>query len=174
MSLCVTSSSPTLQCKTYACIMESHLMGLTVDFSMGFVCFDAASKVGAGQAFVVNKNGESRSALCDSSNKCIVHSGMKLTQPQPRVFLFFSSSFFYFFQRRSLILHCVHFGTVSTFVLTAASLQLKHLTPACSSFWPFPKSERHADDSAGAHYVDEQDTSAAILFSKNLAVIPAV
>eukprot|EP00063_Salmo_salar_P071785 XP_014046620.1 PREDICTED: gamma-1-syntrophin isoform X3 [Salmo salar] len=33
-----------LKCKTYACIMESHLMGLTVDFSMGFVCFDAASK----------------------------------------------------------------------------------------------------------------------------------
>lgn len=37
---------PVPQCKTYACIMESHLMGLTVDFSMGFVCFDAASKVG--------------------------------------------------------------------------------------------------------------------------------
>ncbi|XP_031419063.1 gamma-1-syntrophin isoform X2 [Clupea harengus] len=33
-----------IQCKTYACIMESHLMGLTVDFGMGFVCFDAASK----------------------------------------------------------------------------------------------------------------------------------
>uniref|UniRef100_A0A8C3B2P3 Gamma-1-syntrophin n=1 Tax=Cyclopterus lumpus TaxID=8103 RepID=A0A8C3B2P3_CYCLU len=33
-----------IQCKTYACILESHLMGLTVDFSMGFVCFDAASK----------------------------------------------------------------------------------------------------------------------------------
>ncbi|XP_029479309.1 gamma-1-syntrophin isoform X3 [Oncorhynchus nerka] len=33
-----------IQCKTYACIVESHLMGLTVDFSMGFVCFDAASK----------------------------------------------------------------------------------------------------------------------------------
>ncbi|XP_061878514.1 gamma-1-syntrophin isoform X2 [Entelurus aequoreus] len=33
-----------IQCKTYTCIMESHLMGLTVDFSMGFVCFDAASK----------------------------------------------------------------------------------------------------------------------------------
>uniref|UniRef100_A0A8C4RTU4 Syntrophin gamma 1 n=1 Tax=Erpetoichthys calabaricus TaxID=27687 RepID=A0A8C4RTU4_ERPCA len=33
-----------IQCKTYACIMESHLMGLTVDFSLGFVCFDAASK----------------------------------------------------------------------------------------------------------------------------------
>lgn len=42
----VTSSRPVPQCKTYACIMESHLMGLTVDFSMGFVCFDAASKVG--------------------------------------------------------------------------------------------------------------------------------
>ncbi|XP_069047615.1 gamma-1-syntrophin isoform X2 [Lepisosteus oculatus] len=33
-----------IQCKTYACIMESHLMGLTIDFSMGFICFDAASK----------------------------------------------------------------------------------------------------------------------------------
>uniref|UniRef100_A0A3B3T9H6 Syntrophin gamma 1 n=1 Tax=Paramormyrops kingsleyae TaxID=1676925 RepID=A0A3B3T9H6_9TELE len=33
-----------MQCKTYACIMESHLMGLTIDFGMGFVCFDAASK----------------------------------------------------------------------------------------------------------------------------------
>ncbi|KAF3858168.1 hypothetical protein F7725_011369 [Dissostichus mawsoni] len=33
-----------IQCKTYACIMDSHLMGLTVDFGMGFVCFDAASK----------------------------------------------------------------------------------------------------------------------------------
>uniref|UniRef100_A0A665X0W7 Syntrophin, gamma 1 n=1 Tax=Echeneis naucrates TaxID=173247 RepID=A0A665X0W7_ECHNA len=33
-----------IQSKTYACIMESHLMGLTIDFSMGFVCFDAASK----------------------------------------------------------------------------------------------------------------------------------
>ncbi|KAF4087498.1 hypothetical protein AMELA_G00071400 [Ameiurus melas] len=34
-----------IQSKTYACITESHLMGLTIDFSMGFVCFDAASKV---------------------------------------------------------------------------------------------------------------------------------
>ncbi|KAK9953069.1 hypothetical protein ABG768_017095 [Culter alburnus] len=33
-----------IQCKTYACIVDSHLMGLTIDFSMGFVCFDAASK----------------------------------------------------------------------------------------------------------------------------------
>uniref|UniRef100_A0A672LEL6 Gamma-1-syntrophin-like n=1 Tax=Sinocyclocheilus grahami TaxID=75366 RepID=A0A672LEL6_SINGR len=33
-----------IQCKTYACIMDSHLMGLTIDFSMGFVCFDAATK----------------------------------------------------------------------------------------------------------------------------------
>ncbi|GAA6085231.1 gamma-1-syntrophin isoform X1 [Tachysurus ichikawai] len=34
-----------IQSKTYACISESHLMGLTIDFAMGFVCFDAASKV---------------------------------------------------------------------------------------------------------------------------------
>ncbi|MCI4374315.1 hypothetical protein PGIGA_G00004800 [Pangasianodon gigas] len=34
-----------IQSKTYACITESHLMGLTIDFSMGFICFDAASKV---------------------------------------------------------------------------------------------------------------------------------
>ncbi|KTG06188.1 hypothetical protein cypCar_00020537 [Cyprinus carpio] len=33
-----------IQCKTYACIVDSHLMGLTIDFSMGFVCFDAATK----------------------------------------------------------------------------------------------------------------------------------
>ncbi|XP_074981340.1 gamma-1-syntrophin isoform X7 [Caretta caretta] len=31
-------------CKTYACVLESHLMGLTIDFGMGFVCFDAATK----------------------------------------------------------------------------------------------------------------------------------
>lgn len=36
--------------------MESHLMGLTVDFSMGFVCFDAASKVSVGQTFIISKN----------------------------------------------------------------------------------------------------------------------
>ncbi|CAM2106610.1 unnamed protein product [Caretta caretta] len=34
-----------IQCKTYACVLESHLMGLTIDFGMGFVCFDAATKV---------------------------------------------------------------------------------------------------------------------------------
>ncbi|XP_048452081.1 gamma-1-syntrophin [Rhincodon typus] len=34
-----------LKCKTYACVLESHLMGLTIDFNMGFVCFDAASKI---------------------------------------------------------------------------------------------------------------------------------
>ncbi|XP_030070146.1 gamma-1-syntrophin [Microcaecilia unicolor] len=33
-----------IQCKTYACVVESHLMGLTIDFGMGFVCFDAATK----------------------------------------------------------------------------------------------------------------------------------
>uniref|UniRef100_A0A286X783 Syntrophin gamma 1 n=1 Tax=Cavia porcellus TaxID=10141 RepID=A0A286X783_CAVPO len=31
-------------CKTYACVLESHLMGLTIDFSTGFICFDAATK----------------------------------------------------------------------------------------------------------------------------------
>lgn len=30
-------------------------MGLTVDFSMGFVCFDAASKVGVRRSSIVNK-----------------------------------------------------------------------------------------------------------------------
>ncbi|XP_077873321.1 gamma-1-syntrophin isoform X2 [Ictidomys tridecemlineatus] len=33
-----------LKCKTYACVLESHLMGLTIDFSTGFICFDAATK----------------------------------------------------------------------------------------------------------------------------------
>nr|XP_033790097.1 gamma-1-syntrophin isoform X2 [Geotrypetes seraphini] len=32
------------KCKTYACVVESHLMGLTIDFGMGFVCFDAVTK----------------------------------------------------------------------------------------------------------------------------------
>ncbi|XP_075406789.1 gamma-1-syntrophin isoform X2 [Tenrec ecaudatus] len=33
-----------IQCKTYACVLDSHLMGLTIDFSTGFICFDAATK----------------------------------------------------------------------------------------------------------------------------------
>ncbi|KAI5200690.1 Gamma-1-Syntrophin [Manis pentadactyla] len=33
-----------IQCKTYACVLESHLMGLTIDFSTGFICFDATTK----------------------------------------------------------------------------------------------------------------------------------
>ncbi|GAB5583960.1 gamma-1-syntrophin isoform X1 [Prionailurus iriomotensis] len=33
-----------IQCKTYACVLESHLMGLTIDFSTGFICFDGATK----------------------------------------------------------------------------------------------------------------------------------
>lgn len=41
--------------------MESHLMGLTVDFSMGFVCFDAASKVSVGQSFIISESMEKRS-----------------------------------------------------------------------------------------------------------------
>lgn len=35
-------------------------MGLTVDFGMGFVCFDAASKVGAEQTFNNSKNMKNR------------------------------------------------------------------------------------------------------------------
>ncbi|XP_040613696.1 gamma-1-syntrophin isoform X4 [Mesocricetus auratus] len=34
-----------IQCKTYACVLESHLMGLTIDFGTGFICYDAATKV---------------------------------------------------------------------------------------------------------------------------------
>ncbi|ERE83485.1 gamma-1-syntrophin [Cricetulus griseus] len=34
-----------IQCKTYACVLESHLMGLTIDFSTGFICYDAATKI---------------------------------------------------------------------------------------------------------------------------------
>lgn len=63
---------------------------------------------------------------------------------------------------------------MNTFALMTGSPKLKPLTSACSSFWPFPNSESHADNSAGAHYVDEQDTSAAILFSKILALVPAI
>ncbi|KAB1256586.1 Gamma-1-syntrophin [Camelus dromedarius] len=33
-----------IQCKTYACVLDGHLMGLTIDFSSGFICFDAATK----------------------------------------------------------------------------------------------------------------------------------
>nr|XP_006204779.1 gamma-1-syntrophin [Vicugna pacos] len=33
-----------LKCKTYACVLDGHLMGLTIDFSSGFICFDAATK----------------------------------------------------------------------------------------------------------------------------------
>ncbi|KAL6089679.1 hypothetical protein STEG23_012683 [Scotinomys teguina] len=33
-----------IQCKTYACVLESHLMCLNIDFSIGFICYDAATK----------------------------------------------------------------------------------------------------------------------------------
>lgn len=45
--------------------MESHLMGLTVDFSMGFVCFDAASKVGVRRSSAVNKKRNKRARQSD-------------------------------------------------------------------------------------------------------------
>lgn len=63
----VTSSRPVSQCKTYACIMESHLMGLTVDFSMGFVCFDAASKVGARRSSVLGRKRNKRPHLSEKT-----------------------------------------------------------------------------------------------------------
>ncbi|KAK2094785.1 Gamma-1-syntrophin [Saguinus oedipus] len=51
---------PTHQvCKTYACVLESHLMGLTIDFSTGFICFDAATKAGyVGGLLAVHRRGE--------------------------------------------------------------------------------------------------------------------
>lgn len=63
----VTSSRPVSQCKTYACIMESHLMGLTVDFSMGFVCFDAASKVGARRSSILGRTRNKRPHLSEKT-----------------------------------------------------------------------------------------------------------
>lgn len=56
-------------------------MGLTVDFSMGFVCFDAASKVSEEHFFINNKNMENRSFQWEISDS-IVHSVMKrITTP---------------------------------------------------------------------------------------------
>lgn len=63
--LLFTTSRPVSQCKTYACIMESHLMGLTVDFSMGFVCFDAASKVGARRSSILGRTRNKRPHLSE-------------------------------------------------------------------------------------------------------------
>lgn len=64
-------------------------MGLTVDFGMGFVCFDAASKVSVGQSFIISENIEKRSFLWEISDNCIVHRVMKLiTMPQPPFFFF--------------------------------------------------------------------------------------
>lgn len=83
-------------------------------------------------------------------------------------------SFFSCFVAANLFCSLGFLGLWAHLFWRLVSLQLKPLTPACSSNWPFPKSGSHADSSSGEHYVDEQDTSAAILFSKNLALIPAV
>lgn len=44
-------------------------MGLTVDFTMGFVCFDAASKVGVRRSSVRNKRRDIRARLSDGARK---------------------------------------------------------------------------------------------------------
>lgn len=50
-------------------------MGLTVDFSMGFVCFDAASKVGVGLSFIANKKiRKNRSFLQENTDNCVKQS----------------------------------------------------------------------------------------------------
>lgn len=75
--------------------MESHLMGLTIDFSMGFVCFDAASKVSVGQSFIINKSMENRFFQWVISNNCIAHNVMKLiTTPQLPFFFFCAANLF--------------------------------------------------------------------------------
>lgn len=56
-----------------------------------------------------------RDPFCGRVQTHIAHRVMKLiTIPQPSLFLSF------FLNSRYLILHCVHFGSMSTFVLTAA------------------------------------------------------
>lgn len=49
--------------------MESHLMGLTIDFSMGFVCFDAASKVSGENVFLVNTDMDNGSVQGNSTQR---------------------------------------------------------------------------------------------------------
>lgn len=122
----MTSSRPVLQCKTYACIMESHLMGLTVDFSMGFVCFDAASKVGVRRSSAVNKKRNKR-ALSQTGQKPVVHPG-------------FSAS---------LNLHGVHFGSVP-FKLFGPGCRWFWLLPKSERHTDSSNSARYWNESASA------------------------
>lgn len=146
--------------------MESHLMGLTVDFSMGFVCFDAASKVGVCCSFIISKNKKKRPSLCGEYGRLCVHSAVKsILNPQPP---------FPFFRATNL------FCTGCTLGVWAHLFwRLFHpgsnisLLPAVH-FGLTPKSESHAASSTAAQCVTEQGMSAAILFSKILALVPAV
>lgn len=70
--------------------MESHLMGLTVDFSMGFVCFDAASKVGVGRSVIIRKTKAKTCFQWGTFNNCILHSLMRLITIPRLSFFFFS------------------------------------------------------------------------------------
>lgn len=148
--------------------MESHLMGLTVDFSMGFVCFDAASKVGVGRSVIIRKTKAKTCFQWGTFNNCILHSLMRLITI-PRL-----SFFFFSFGATNLFCTVCNLGVWAHLFWRLISPKLKYLTPACNSFWPYPKSESHTDYSTGAYYVDEQDTSSAILFSKILALIPTM
>lgn len=120
--------------------MESHLMGLTVDFSMGFVCFDAASKVGVRRSFIVARDVRKETRPCRRPD---------CAQRAPPVF--------------SCLSHPPD-SNVS-------------LLPACSQLWPFfPRLwEPRCASSTAQQCVNEQDTrTSAILFSKILALFPAV
>lgn len=48
-------------------------MGLTVDFSMGFVCFDAASKVGVGRSFIISENKKKRDFMCETLQTAVLY-----------------------------------------------------------------------------------------------------
>lgn len=49
-------------------------MGLTVDFGMGFVCFDAASKVGARRSSVLGRKRNKRPRLSEKTGTCATQS----------------------------------------------------------------------------------------------------
>lgn len=126
---CVTSCPLVPQCKTYACIMESHLMGLTIDFSMGFVCFDAASKVSVGQSLIPNERRERE--ISSVRYFCIAHNMMKLlVTPQLSTFFF---SFALTYSAACAFCGFEHICFDGWFPPSS-----KPLTPACSSLWPFP------------------------------------
>lgn len=122
--------------------MDSHLMGLTVDFGMGFVCFDAASKVSVRQYYNTKNEGFFQGEI---SNNCIVHSVMKLIMMPQAPFLFILSATCLFCSVCILGVWAHLFWQLFPFP------QLKSHTPSGSSFWPLPKSESHADSTGAGH-----------------------